>query len=160
MNVRSVSHTKKLRQNNSETPVPFPDLSIPHQITPTKPCKLVTHAQKHDTLDSSSTATHVGNIWAQAHLHGHEDGVAVTNNVYLMAMDLYAAGQNQMKDVGSDCITAQINKLLQGHRVSSTTLNEIWMGIYQSPGYEPECWMANLAKNSVLTSYLVLYFKL
>ena len=113
--MRSVSHAKKLRQNNSETPVPFPDLSIPHQIMPTKPCKLVTRAQKHDTLDSSSTATYVGNIWAQAHLHGHEDGVAVTNNVYLMAMDSYAAGQNQMKDVGSDCITAQINKLLEGH---------------------------------------------
>ena len=114
-NVQSVSHTKKLWQNDSETPVPFPDLSIPHQIMPTKPRKLVTHAQKHDTLDSSLTATHVGNIWAQAHLHGHVDGVAVMNNFYLMAMDSYATGQNQTKDVGSDRIMAQINKLLEGH---------------------------------------------
>ena len=78
-----------------------------------------------------------------------EDGLAVTNHFYLMAMDSFTATHNHPKDAGSDRITAQITKLLDRCLVGITTLNEIWQCIFQAPGYEPECWVANLAKNAV-----------
>jgi hypothetical protein len=146
---RSVSRIKKTRSVDPEPPTPGSDPSIPHQSTPTQTHKLVLGTQKYATVESNLVAPHAGDIQVQSRLHGRDDGHAVTNNFYLMAMDPFAAGHIQTRDAGYDRITSEINNLLAGHRVSSTMLEEIWMGIYQARGYEPECWMANLAKNGI-----------
>ncbi|KAG6375912.1 hypothetical protein JVT61DRAFT_2780 [Boletus reticuloceps] len=144
---RPTSRNKKTRPNNSESPSRYPDLSIPHQNTALQPRKPVPHAQKSATLGFSPPAPHAGSMQIQARLDGHDNGLIVTNNFYLMAMDPLT--HNQSRDVGQDRITSEITKLLAGHRVGSTTLEEIWQCIYQAPGYKPDCWMANLAKNGV-----------
>jgi len=82
-------------------------------------------------------------------LCNQNDGLAVTNNFYLMAMDLITTACDQPRDAEYDYIMDEVNALLASHRVSSTTLDKIWMDIFQAPGYEPDCWMANLVQNGV-----------
>ena len=125
------------------------DPSIPHQSTPTRTCKLVQGIQKYAIMESDLVAPHAGDIQVQSQLYSCDDGHAMMNNFYLMAMDPFAAGHNQTSDAGYNHIMSEINNLLAGHQVSSTMLEEIWMGIYKACGYEPKCRMANLAKNGI-----------
>jgi hypothetical protein len=122
---RSVSHIKKTRLVDPEPPTPGSDPSISHQSTSTRTRKLVPGTQKYATVESDLVAPHAGDIQVQSQLHGRDDGHAVTNNFYLMAMDPFATGHIQTRDAGYDRITSEINNLLAGHQVSSTMLKEI-----------------------------------
>lgn len=133
----SVSHVK---QSQPSIPANAYRVPIPEGR------KGATHS-KHATPNSS--APHTGSIQTQTSPRAEANGLRVTNNFYLMAMDPFAAASGSARDAGYDRISSEISALLEGQRVGSTTLDEIWMCIYQSPGYEPPNWMANLAKNGV-----------
>lgn len=98
-----------------------------------------------DGVDTKPTASPVQ---MKTSVHKNENGVMVTNNFYLLTADSFA-GVNNHRDAGSDAITAEINKIVEGQNVHVMTVDEIWKCIFQLKGYGPDTWLAILAKCGV-----------
>jgi hypothetical protein len=73
-----------------------------------------------------------------------QDGVSVTNHIYLMASD---PPPGQHPDYHR--ISHEISTILSGIRFDHTALTEIWHCIYQSEGYGPQGWRAILVKENI-----------
>ncbi|KAG1891134.1 hypothetical protein F4604DRAFT_1913947 [Suillus subluteus] len=77
-------------------------------------------------------------------MHGLENGVSVTNHIYLVTSD---PGSVQLtRDVGYDRICDDIKNALSGLSLHHSTMNEIWSCIRQVEGYKANSWKAILVK--------------
>ncbi|KAI5985796.1 hypothetical protein EDD15DRAFT_2373912 [Pisolithus albus] len=97
--------------------VPCAPTSLP---TPQSRGKFVAASgpKRHGKLQADPVLMHVST-------HMHENGVMVTNNFYLMTSDPLAASNGQ-RDAGTERITADIHKIIQGGYIHPTTVDEIW----------------------------------
>ncbi|KAG1883468.1 hypothetical protein F4604DRAFT_1920673 [Suillus subluteus] len=73
---------------------------------------------------------------------GNEEGVSITNHIYLMA----ANNPITPHDAGSARISTEIKTVLGSVDVVPFVMDEIWKCIQQSEGYRPLSWQANLVK--------------
>lgn len=77
-------------------------------------------------------------------MHGHEDGISVTNHFYLMTSDPGPVGP--IHDTGYSRISHEIASVLAGLSLHHSTMDEIWRCIQQVEGYKANCWTAILMK--------------
>ena len=102
-------------------------------------------SKRHTDSDFPGTKSHTDPVQMHTSVHAHENGVTVTNNFYLLTADSFATAKGQ-QDAGTNRITAEINKILEGTDIHAMAVDEVWNCIYQLKGYEPTCWLAILAK--------------
>ncbi|KIK16348.1 hypothetical protein PISMIDRAFT_15884 [Pisolithus microcarpus 441] len=130
--------------------VPCAPTSLPTQsrgkfVAASGPKRQAGSKHHHGKLQADPVPMHVST-------HAHENGVMVTNNFYLMTSDPLTASNGQ-RDAGTEHITADIHKIIQGGYIHPTTVDEIWKCIYQLSGYEPSSWRAVLTKCGVEEMY-------
>ncbi|KAG2062656.1 hypothetical protein BDR04DRAFT_1164841 [Suillus decipiens] len=101
--------------------------------------------KRHNEKKKQLVGDGTGNaVQMKTMLHSHENGVSVTNHIYLMTSD--PGSVRSTRDVGYDRICGEIDDVLVGLSLHHSTMSEIWRCIQQVEGYRTNSWKAILVK--------------
>jgi len=89
-------------------------------------------------------------VQIQTSMRSHQDGISVTNHIYLVTSDPVA---RLPQHPNYDQICHDACTILSGIHVDHRTMLEIWRCIYQVEGYGHRGWQAILAKENIPDDY-------